>query len=211
MDDTATPPWGDADEMEWADQNPSEYAAWQRAATLENCRRAFVETGNPIYFWDAIQHCSHMSRLEINDSVFRASLPDWCLKHIQTLAFQILNLAQGLDETIQPEPDGDDPEGWGKSFDEWHRNPTLTFQDAVDRLPSRLGFTRPGWNAFADYKRALERFTREVFIAYDYKVHRAAGLSQAQAFDLISEDHGISDERNLRRIISRFRWARPGG
>ncbi|MDE1896135.1 MAG: hypothetical protein KGH91_03565 [Rhodospirillales bacterium] len=74
-------------------------------------------------------------------------------------------------------------------------------KDAVRNVPEILGFSRMGWNAFAEDRKENSR--QWMYLRFEELVYND-GLSKAEARKMLLNEAGLEDERNLQRILSYY-------
>jgi hypothetical protein len=80
-------------------------------------------------------------------------------------------------------------------------NIELTEGQRIDILPSLLGFARPGWNAFSQYRSIKEM----EYISRYLNELREEGVSYGAALAKAAEHYGYEDQRSLRRRLAKRR------
>lgn len=109
------------------DQASAEREADYRRQVNQSFERLYLKTKNPLYAWEALDHC-----LQYQDPI-----PEWVLKYLSKTASAITNLAQR-----STDPSKDAPFG-------------LTPKQAVDLVPQALGIV-PGPRQKNAFKRRTD-------------------------------------------------------
>lgn len=164
---------------------------------IEQYRRAYEHTKNPLFVWKSIYFLTPFLRLSSRNSNEKipqelTSIPTWCLEYIMECSLKISELQFGM-RTI---PATDKDSETYKPIDE---------RQAIEALPSALAFARSGWNAFAEDK-SLEKTASMLM---NYIELRDEGLSGRQAMDVLFDRYCLENERSVRKRFSRYRKVYP--
>lgn len=130
-------------------------------------------------------------------------IPAWCVEYLSNAASELTALSYGLDRKAAPPlpdssmSDSEQNSARDKYFD-WVYNPTITAQEALDRVPAALGFRRQGWNAMAERRRDSQNNG----LAFEHHRLRRSGLSSTEAFAYLADHFGV-DDRTIRRRIQK--------
>jgi hypothetical protein len=186
----------------------------------------FRRTGNPIYVWEAIRFCvGHALDAEFltgprvttaedysarrQRAFQRVVLPPWCLEYLFQASFRISDLSFGHDEKKRPTY-SDSPD-YDAALLEWHCNPTLSADEAADRLAAALGFRRDGWNAF--YHRGKDDY--DARILEDFRDLLAEGSSKGEAYESLAYLYDFDEVRSVQRRVAaakrRLGWIEEEG
>lgn len=165
----------------------------QHDLQCERFGKDFEETKNPIWVWRCLVVARHIALLtarscpEARTMIFVGPLPDWCLRYFLETAFTI----DGMMERV--------------------RLGYLDAADAATGLPSALGFTRQGKNAFDRYKgEYLHRLAADLALCEQEE----RGLTNADTLKRFMDHALLQDERSARRTWNRMtagRRVKPGG
>jgi len=184
----------------------------------------YDQTSNPCYVWDAI---SAVESRAINDAMIKVArsfenleklpissevelrirsethvrqshldLPGWCISHITRWAGAIALTSQRID---QRQVVTNTAAGKGSALN-WAERPSLTNEQAADRISSILEFTRKGWNAFD--QRQHERIV--LHFEQLFESHKLKGLSASRAYAAIAEEFEI-EVRSVQRYVTEGR------
>lgn len=146
-------------------------------------------------------------KIEENPQLFEQVLPKtyeipaWCLVYLGIVGTKLMDLSLGLDRELQPPtpslsmPEEERMVALQKHL-EWISNPTITPQEALDRVAGALGFKSQGRNAFAQHRRD----TSNEQLAIEHERLRQSGYSSTKAFAYLAELYGL-DDRTIRRKI----------
>ena len=153
------------------------------AADIAAFERAYAETGNPLYVWDALSLlCVPLYVPGIRSEFLRgALLPGWCIEYLGRVAEAILGL---------PSPSVHPPGGMAEQ---------------APQLSKALGLSRQGWDAFAEWRKDRAREQD----ADLYERVKALGIPDKDAMEAATEFWGLEDERSVRRRLRRGRRAKP--
>ena len=143
---------------------------------LENCRRRFEESANPVWVWHAIWVCGG------GISGDKHPLPDWCLEYLFASATNIESLWSR--KPFEPAL-GSDRE-------------RLTWEEALALIPFALGLSRQGRNSLKEA--GTNEYNAHLAVKYDLEL-AAEDLSRAQALEQLSNDTNI-DEASLRKRLT---------
>ena len=147
-------------------------------ADIAAFERAYAETGNPLYVWDALSLLCVPQYLR--EDTPDAVLPGWCVDYLGRVAEALLGLP---DASVRP------------------RGGMAEQAPAVSKA---LGLRRQGWDAYAE--RRIDR-DRE-WDADLYERVRAFGIPDKDAMEAAVERLGLEDERSVRRRLRRGRRAK---
>jgi hypothetical protein len=166
-----------------AHETPDDTAAAARAEReLEEIgafERAYAETGNPLYVWDALSVlCVHSLVPGQTPGRF---LPGWCVDYLSRTAEVLLGLL----------PPGVHPAGG--------------MAEQAPAVSKALGLSRQGWDAYAERQKDRAR-VRDADV---YARVRALGIPDKDAMEAAIEYWGLKDERSVRHRLQRARRAKP--
>lgn len=184
----------------------------QRAERLIEYEALYHTTGNALYAWQAlVQECQP-----------NEPLPGWIFDYLRGAAWAELADGQppwrwrpGRDEPAshdlldltEPAPDDllelAEPASHGLLDLAVDHDRSVTPAQAAEKVAVALGLTRPGWNAFADYRAA----TRENMVAMVYDAAKSRTKAEAVATRMAT-GAGITT-RTLYNMVrrARARWA----
>jgi hypothetical protein len=191
---------------EGADDRPKQLIEADTLDAIEGDQARFENTGNPLFAWQALQSWLVLNRARAGSDIASIPMPDWLAGYLLPTSIRMVGLANGRDFaeksplTRKPEP--------APSQDRQRRGraPRLTPTEAVRRVPHALGLVRERWNAFRHMRQLNAQETDEISVAL-YKA-AAPRAGDGKAFEMLSEDTGVADERELRRRIAKARKAR---
>ncbi len=170
---------------------------------LETLRTAYSNTGNPIYVWKAIHAVRFVTivRADWNNHPTPwdplsnpVQLPPWCTAYLSEAAKAVDELSWGIDSRRPP--------GQPVPADFYARDFELSERQRLEVLPAVFGFSRQGWNAFAEYQ-AIKSIGFDVQAALG--TLREEGVSAREAMDEMMERTGFTDERSVRRLFAKHR------
>jgi hypothetical protein len=154
---------------------------------IETLRVLYMNTQNPVYAWKAILNCTSVA---IRDAIekeavegwdaWTGEIPAWCQEYLFSCAYKISALEMG------------------SSYDDTKPSRDISPPGAADMLPSAFGFTRNGWNAFADYQTRIQDLEMERF----YRQLREDGASAQESMNKTLERYRYENERSVRRRIA---------
>jgi hypothetical protein len=110
---------------------------------IASLRRKAELTSNPLYVWHAILYCT----------MCEMPLPDWCIGYLGSVAFNLFDLAAGVDFREHPsrrdsESAADVANRTVAHFD----TPTIEAERALELVPQALELSRQGKNAFTSLR-----------------------------------------------------------
>jgi hypothetical protein len=164
-------------------------------------------SGNPIYAFEMLVACQDYAmhaktRSDVKPwEIDPLSPPIWVTRYLVWAAQRIREAAGGLDPDTYPSRDKSTDEEWHEQYETWRRTPSMTPEEAVQKLGRLLSLARPGWNAFSDYRSHKGRF----FDLMTYEYAREQGASDAEAINRLMEDGNFANERTVRRRIAQAR------
>lgn len=182
----------------------------------------YEKTRNPIYVWEAIRRARDLALWDWDDAQRSLSeeeyekavaqkmhagtwppapkeLPEWCMRYLLDTASRIYFLQNALDERKRPEDNPDQTEEENHlMWRAWKQGAPISAKNATNRLPAAFGFARKGWNAIDEIFRGnIEDDIREKYASL-----LAGGLTKSLAQERLLTITGITDERQLRRILT---------
>ncbi len=147
-----------------------------------------MDIQNPVLMWHSIYTYMHLNCfLDFNSDGEEAVSEDFVLPPIMAdfvlqTAISIVKLAQGRHPIN----------------DRYRQESTpLSPKEAIDLLPQALGFTRQGYNAFADF----DSIYQKVWEAKDYDEARQKGMSSKDALEALCKTYGDMDHSQRRKRI----------
>jgi hypothetical protein len=151
----------------------------QRREEISASARAYAETGNPLYVWDALSMLCvpSIAGMDTPDCL----LPGWCVAYLGRAA-----------ETLMGLP----PPGV---------HPVRGMAEQAPAVSKALGLSRQGWDAFAEWQKDRES-ERDAEV---YDRVRALGISDKDAAEAATSVWNLENERSVRRRLRRGRRAKP--
>jgi hypothetical protein len=149
----------------------------------EGLKRA-EEHSNPLYVWEMItQFAGLSSRARARDPHAMAELPNWVVWYLCRAAYQLLVMGRGYAKDNKKHPGGVPAAG----------DETITPAEALSETLRALSLVRPGWNAFAAYRRDQLREIAAECLEFD--------MSPADVRRYL----GVKTDRSLRRELAKQR------
>jgi hypothetical protein len=183
------------------------------AEWLEGMRLHWVNTGNPLYVWQAIGLCFTTGARRTQTMTGSMPpppgsdpypLPAWCLEYLGTVAVRVDALMQGKDFRRMPMPFGGAEPTQGNWQQMVDAQPTLNTTEAAEMMSHATGIVRSGWNAFD----RLAELQEMEFDEFSDESLRFEGKSAREAMNILLQESGVNDERAMRRRIVKARSAR---
>ncbi len=158
---------------------------------LEQLRVGFRTTRNGLMVWRAIAVILTRSAAPWEPLTGRETLPTWILDYLRGCAMFTALLSAGIDPR--------------KALGD--QSVRLTNADKIEIACQTFGFSRPGWNAFAEMCQLDEMYAMENL----YKSHQTRGSTASQAMNEVLEMSCLENERSVRRrFAARRNVFRPG-
>ncbi|MFT8243260.1 hypothetical protein [Roseomonas sp. BN140053] len=184
------------------------------AASLERYHQLARQTRNPVYVWWGLYQIFHARLGSLLDGPIgdEFAIPGWCAEYLVAVTEKMVDLSAGIDFRVEAPPfnfDQYESEKAALGSPAWHEHVAasrISQPDAMKLVPTALGLTRDGWNAFASF----EATTQKMQEFRSYEAMRARGVSASEALAVIMERAKIADERSMNRRIREGRHFATG-
>lgn len=171
------------------------------AEAIEHFRARFERTGNPIYVFWALRGIYMGAAFRVRDSdgkdEYEPKIPKWIHEYLSFVSRNIFNLAYSRDpRTVPHDMDITTPEGKA-AWRAWLHEGALEREKAIDLLPSALGMSRKGWNAFSHFDSIMRK--EGIRDAID-ELTQSNGMTLEEAAGIIAEEDGFEEVQSVLRI-----------
>jgi hypothetical protein len=173
---------------------------------MDGDRVRFEHTGNPLFAWQAWASWRALNRKHARERVIPLPMPEWVGVCLDGSVARLLILASGHAFYGTGATTGQPAQAGGCVLPPRHREPRITPGEAMKRVPAALGLIDKRWNAF----RRLQELNSQEIDEMSVELYKGTEprVGDGRAFEMLCEDKGVGDVRDLRRRVARARKAR---